>query len=518
MGHSQRLISRDKMSAPCLRIRSPGICMQSGRAMSYQPSQLKRNPNEHPFLFATGIENSYPVITGPKGQNVRRDEMAECGHYKHWKLDFQLVKELGLDVLRYGPPYYRVHLGPGKYDWDWCDRQIQELQRLKIVPIMDLCHFGLPDWIGSFQNPDWPELFAQYAKAFAQRYPWVALYTPVNEIFITARFSALLGWWNERLASDRSFVIALKHCVKASLLAQEEILKVRPRTLFILSESSGYFHAKQPAALPRAAFLNEQRFLSLDLSYGNDVAGEAFQYLMDNGLSREEYGWFMNHGTGVKPYSIMGNDYYDTNEHTVPPDDQPLEPSGEIFGYYIITRQYYDRFHLPVMHTETNVKDARRAPAWLWKEWSQMLRLKQDGVPIIGFTWYSLTDQIDWDTALCELNHRVNPLGLYDLNRRIRPVGERYKILVEQWRNILPMESRRVDLPLSEGKLGLKKGGAVARPPGHDPASSGSRSKPRKNGGNRDKTARTHPSQRKSKAPECSAKASHTKGLPHSAG
>ena len=27
------------------------------------------------------------------------------------------------------------------------------------------------------------------------------------------------------------------------------------------------------------------------------------------------------------------------------------------------------------------------------------------------FTWYSLQDQVDWDTALRENNGRVNPLG-----------------------------------------------------------------------------------------------------------
>ncbi len=42
---------------------------------------------------------------------------------------------------------------------------------------MDLCHFGVPDWIGNFQNSDFPELFAVYAKEFAQRFPWVQLYT-----------------------------------------------------------------------------------------------------------------------------------------------------------------------------------------------------------------------------------------------------------------------------------------------------------------------------------------------------
>ena len=53
------------------------------------------------------------------------------------------------------------------------------------------------------------------------------------------------------------------------------------------------------------------------------------------------------------------------------------------------------------MHTETNLGDSERAPDWLRKQWANLFRLRQDGVPIIGFTWYSLTDQMDWDSALC---------------------------------------------------------------------------------------------------------------------
>src|SRR5689334_20488128 len=73
------------------------------------------------FLFATGIENSYPVIRIDKGdregQLERRDGMELSGHYKRWREDFELVKEMGIDVLRYGPPLYRCHLGPKKYVW-----------------------------------------------------------------------------------------------------------------------------------------------------------------------------------------------------------------------------------------------------------------------------------------------------------------------------------------------------------------------------------------------------------------
>jgi beta-glucosidase len=408
-------------------------------------SMPRRRANAQRFIFATGIENSYPVITTPEGSSLRVDEMEKTNHYKRWREDFSLVRELGVNYLRYGPPYYRVHLGPGKYDWSFCDETFAELHKLQITPIADLCHFGVPEWIGNFQNPDWPELFAAYAKAFAERYPWVKFFTPVNEIFITATFSAQFGWWNEQLRSDRAFVTALKNLARATILAEYAISEVQPNAIFIQSESTEYFHPEKPQAQGQAYVYNQKRFLSLDLLYGHDVHGCMYEYLADNGLTREEYHWFMENGFGAKPCCVMGNDYYITNEHLVSADDAALRPSGEIFGYYVITKQYYDRYHLPVMHTETNLQDAERAPAWLWKEWANMVRLKQDGVPIIGFTWYSLTDQVDWDTALREINGRVNPLGLFDLDRKIRPVGEAFRRLVTQWQEILPVETLCLD-------------------------------------------------------------------------
>ena len=78
---------------------------------------------------------------------------------------------MGLKVLRYHLPYYAVHRGPGRYDWSFADETMHEIRRLGIVPILDLMHFGLPDWLGNFQNPELPMHFANYAEAVAKRYP-----------------------------------------------------------------------------------------------------------------------------------------------------------------------------------------------------------------------------------------------------------------------------------------------------------------------------------------------------------
>jgi beta-glucosidase/6-phospho-beta-glucosidase/beta-galactosidase len=391
-------------------------------------------------MFATGIESSCPTVMKLDGTRFRVDEMARCGHYERWREDIRLVQELGIQYLRYGPPYYRIHVAPGKYDWHISDDALEEINRLGIVPIADLCHFGVPDWIGDFQNPDWPRHFADYAQAFALRYQWIRFFTPINEILVTATFSALYGWWNESLKSDRSFIRALINLTQANLLAEKSILEVSPTALFIQSESTEYFLPAEPEAQDRAEWLNQRRFLSLDLSYGNDVRACMLEYLLENGLSQNEYHRLLDLARPLKRHCLMGNDYYMSNEHSVSKNGD-IRPAGEIFGYYVITKQYYDRYHLPVMHTETNLADAEQAPCWLWKEWSNMVRLKGDGVPIIGFTWYSLTDQVDWDTSLREENGRVNPLGLFDLDRKIRPVGEAYRDLVKKWRDFLPAES-----------------------------------------------------------------------------
>ncbi|PNY79525.1 family 1 glycosylhydrolase [Deinococcus koreensis] len=385
------------------------------------------------FMFATGIECSYPTIQGGR---VRRDQLEECGHYERWRDDLRLVKELGLRFLRYGLPYHRVHLGPGHYDWEFADQAMAELRRLGITPILDLLHFGVPDWLGNFQNPELPVHFAAYVEAVARRYPWVRYYTPVNEIYVTARASGRDGLWNEQLKSEIGFVTALKHATAANILACHAIARVRPDAIIVQSESAEFLHDASTRRRPEIALQNRLRFLAFDLLYSVPPDADICLYMMDNGLTREEYQWFM---AGEPPgHQIMGNDYYGRNEKIVKPDGTVCI-AEDVLGWSQITRAYYERYRKPVFHTETNVFDPEQAPAWLWKQWMNVLSMRQEGVPVLGFTWYSLIDQIDWDIQLAEQRGTVNACGLYDLNRQPRPVAAAYRELLEHFGQITLM-------------------------------------------------------------------------------
>jgi beta-glucosidase/6-phospho-beta-glucosidase/beta-galactosidase len=304
------------------------------------------------------------------------------------------------------------------------------MRPLSIVPIADLCHFGVPDWLENFQNPEVPQRLAEYAGAFAKRYPWIRLYTPVNEMYVAARMSALEGVWNEQLRSETGFVTAVRHLARASVLMMQSIARECPEAVFINSESSEFYQPCCPdrEILRIADFENQRRFIALDLVYAMPLRADIRGFLLEHGMPSGEYEWFMQQN--VADHAILGVDYYRWNEKLINHEGRP-EALGELFGWYVITNQYYERYHRPVMHTETNCMDAAEAPSWLWRQWHNVRLIRESGVPVTGFTWYSLQDQVDWDIGLSRAIGNVNPVGLYDLNRDPRPVADAYRYLIE---------------------------------------------------------------------------------------
>ncbi len=381
------------------------------------------------IIFATGIEGSYPTVQG----GIRRDQMAETGHYERWRQDFQLCLDVGAKVVRYGPPYYQVHLGAGRYDWSLTDEVLPAIREMGITPILDLCHFGVPDWIGDFQNDDWPQLFGEFAGAFAARYPWIKLYTPVNEIYVCAQFSAQKGIWNEQLRSDKAMIKAHGIQCKATLLAIEAILEIVPDAVFFQSEACELFVETDPETREEISLRNAMRFITFDFLYGHPPDGNLLNFLYDHEVTREQYDWFMEHGRKASPHCIMGMDYYAGHEQTLTADGA-TESIGPALGWGNIARQYFQRYRKPMMLTETNTGKADDGPEWLWKTWHNLSLLRNEGLPVIGYTWYSLQNQIDWDIQLREIRGNEVGNGMFRLDRSPNPVAAEFAELCRRYR------------------------------------------------------------------------------------
>jgi beta-glucosidase len=82
---------------------------------------LRRRPED--FLWATGIEDTFVPQTRPGHRAL--DEYQLMGHYEHWRQDLALVRDLGLKMVRWGVPWYRLEpFQPGEFDWRWTDQVI----------------------------------------------------------------------------------------------------------------------------------------------------------------------------------------------------------------------------------------------------------------------------------------------------------------------------------------------------------------------------------------------------------
>lgn len=374
------------------------------------------------FIAGTGIECSTPVIAG----GVRMDELAKTGHYQHLDQDIAMVAELGVRFLRYGIPIHLANPAPDIYDWDFADRAMEAMRREGVEPIVDLLHFGVPDDVGSFQNRAFPERFAAFAAAFAERYPWARYYTPVNEPLITAAFSARDGMWNERGTTDATFVIALLTVARCAVLATAAIRRRRPDAIFLQSESCEAYHPTHPDAIERADFLNELRFVGFELVYGRRLPDVVRDYLLGSGASEDELAWFEEHGSSDG--CICGNDHYHGNEKEVAADGS-LRDCGVRLGYYGLARQYQARLGVPIMLAETNM-DGEGAVDWLHRQWTDVLRLRREGVPIRGFIWYGFVNHVDWDSGLTRNDGRENTCGLVSLKRVPNATHEAYRRLI----------------------------------------------------------------------------------------
>jgi beta-glucosidase/6-phospho-beta-glucosidase/beta-galactosidase len=383
-----------------------------------------------PFLFATGVENSCPTIAG----GVRIDQMDRSGHYARWEEDFALVRESGSNALHYGPPYYRVHIAPNTYDWDVCDAQMQRLRELEITVIADLCHFGVPSWLGGFQDPAFPVLFAEYARAFARRYPWIRHFTPVREIFIAASNSALEGWWNECEKSDRAFVRAMRNLCMAHELAVEAILSERPDAIIVQAESIEHFHAARRDAQTRAEHMNGLKHLSVDLTTGHEPAPGMARFLNEHGVTSNDLSFFRERRAVGQRW--LGVDYHPASERRIASTGRATVTHSKAMGLGQLATQYYDRYRMPIFHCATN-RVSHLAVEWLEQQWADVVAMRASGIPTVGFTWYPLTDQIDWQHVLRGERSEVRPVGMYDLQRKIRPVGVRYREIVAEWRAVL---------------------------------------------------------------------------------
>lgn len=385
------------------------------------------------FVVACGEEASDPVVTHA-GRDVRVDELASSGHLLRQDADLADVAGLGVTLWRYGMPWRSTELEPGRFDWTLWDRALEACERHGLVPIVDLCHFGLPDHHVGFCDPGWVDGFIRYVEAFLARFATPMFFTPVNEPMITAMFSARLGMWNDRRATRADYMTALANVTLANLEALDRIDSDRSGW-WIGAEGFGCHIAvtyEDVAAAEEARALEQ---LVWDLHLGvepREPVRDVFELVEPGVLDRigELAGRFPAHR------SVAGHDFYPVSVtvHDLTSAATDLSIADRVDAYELEARRWYTRYGRDFWIAETSNLglDPSEGESWLESLIGCIDRLLDDGLPVRGICWYSRGDQYDWHTALTSPVGEVTEVGLFDAERRPRPVADAYRRLARR--------------------------------------------------------------------------------------
>ncbi|MDQ5825638.1 MAG: GH1 family beta-glucosidase [Chloroflexota bacterium] len=358
-----------------------------------------------------------------------------CDHYRLWREDVALMKELGLDAYRFSISWPRVlPEGRGKVNaagLDFYDRLTDALLEAGITPFVTLYHWDLPQGLqdrGGWGNRDIAPYFAAYTTAVAGRLGdrvkhWITL----NEPWVTA-FTGHL--WGEHAPGMRSLQLsfaAAHNTLRAHGMAMQAIRAAVPGgdTGITLN-----LHAVHPARdtteddeAARLADAFHNRWY-LDPLFNGRYPDDISQLLADAGPVIEE-GDF---ATIQQPLDFLGVNYYTRSVvrhrdrgqwfkdgklpfETIKPDGREYTEMGwEVYPDGL--RELLERLHRDypaeayyitengaafrdTVTPEGTVRDTRRQ-AYLESHFEAAAQAIGVGVPLKGYFVWSLLDNFEW--------------------------------------------------------------------------------------------------------------------------
>jgi len=356
-----------------------------------------------------------------------RDQTAETGHDKR-PGDIDIMADMGITTVRYPILWEAIAPErPDKLDFSWADERLEMLRERGINVIGGLLHHGSGPKYTELLDPDFPQKLADYAARVAERYPWIKMWTPVNEPLTTARFSALYGHWYPHAKDYACMLRALVNECKGTLLAMREIRKFIPDAQLVQTEDLGKCYSTAPLRY-QANFENERRWLSLDLLCGKiDNQHKMHQLMLGAGIGWDEIEMFS--GGEAKP-DLIGINHYLTSErfldhrthlypgHEVGGNGRDTYVDAEAVrvkrcendtGFGPRLREAWERYGIPIAITEVHHGCHRDEQLrWFAEVWETSKALRDEGMDLRAVTVWSMFGNVDWRFLLTQKR------GFYD--------------------------------------------------------------------------------------------------------
>jgi beta-glucosidase len=408
-----------------------------------------------PSEFSWGVSSAAYSIEGAwdedgKGESIwdrfahRAGNIADgstgdvaCDHYHRMPEDVALMAELGVNAYRFSISWPRIFPeGAGRLNpkgLDFYSRLVDALRARGIEPFPVLYQWDLPQALqerGGWENPDTPNLFAEYARALCLRLgDRVRHWITHNEPFVPAMVGYLEGAHppgikDPQAALEVSRQILLSHGLALRALREERAgARVGLSTILFPVHPAGEGAGDREAARRYDAYFNRW---FLDPLFRGSFPEELAAWFRRKGLAVPELSAEQAELVSA-PIDFLGVCYFSRFrvrksaadpllevEVVQPPPERRSEMGWEIYpeGIHEALKRVAAEYAPPEIYVSENgialadrsvpggsVRDEPRS-RFLAACLSRVHRALREGVPVKGYWVWSLLDNLEWDLGL----------------------------------------------------------------------------------------------------------------------
>ena len=358
--------------------------------------------------------------------NVIRAEHGQvaCDHYHRWEEDLDLMAAMGLDAYRFSASWARVlPEGRGTVNaegLDFYDRLVDGMLARGLKPMLTLYHWEMPSALairGGWTNPDVSHWLADYATVLMNRIGDRVFSTaPINEPWCVAWLSHFTGHHAPGLRDIRAAAHAMHHVLTAHGRTVEALRALGIGNVGAVCNFEDVLPARgapeaEAAAARYRAIYNEFFVGGLFKAAYPDAVLEGLAPHLPKGwqddfaLIGQPLDWF-----GVNYYTCKRIDADSSPWPAVREAEGPLpktqmgweiKPDGLETILIWLQRNYTGE--LPIYVTENGMANADEAGiadeariAYLDTHLAAARRAIDAGVPLAGYTFWSLLDNYEW--------------------------------------------------------------------------------------------------------------------------
>jgi beta-glucosidase len=350
-----------------------------------------------PFLWGvavSGLQNDGATPQMDWYQVEKRPHVEKSGlgpdFRHHMDADLDRAQSLGINAFRFSIEWARLEPSPGHFDLAevaYVHRLLNGLKKRGMTPIVTLHHFVTPEWICQdsgdgllgWENPRTVQEYLRYVSFVVKEFGSdIKIYLTINEPSTLVGGGYFLGWMSPFHSGPISLIEAARNIVEAHVGAYQLIHAANPDAMVSMPDYNGYL------SVATGISYMPTEILSLLLDHGRGW----------DGLSRVKYLDFI----ALQYYGSL--DFKALSSFPTAPYLWGARPDD----MYEMLKGYYETLHLPILVAEngfatengTPRPDGWTRPSYLVAHIQALEKARQEGVPIMGYLYWTLTDNYEW--------------------------------------------------------------------------------------------------------------------------